>query len=507
VVGQRYEIAGELGRGSTGIVWEARDTKTGEPVAVKILHDKLVPSPPVRKRFHREAASARALEHPHSVRVLDDGVTQDGADFLVMERLQGHTLSAELEAAGALPQVRAIRLVSQILDAAAEAHRRGIVHRDLKPGNVMLLSRPDGADFVKVCDYGLAKVVEAEEDGATASFSTMQGVLCGTPAYMSPEQARGESLDGRTDLYAISVMLYRMVVGRLPFEARTPVDVISAHLATPPPRPSDVRPDIAIAPALENLILRGLAKNRRERPASAEVYRADLLQIERDLVRDQRASTRPAWTDETLQSDGPAPLPLERKRPRPAVRAAVVLALGLAATSGAVAFRVLHTREKEAPAATVAAAPAAAPVVPPPALAPAPSAPEAVAPAPPAPIAAPPAAKKRRTEALKSVDEKKAANGTKPAPAADPAADLLRQAEEAMGAGRIEDARALGLAAAEHNPSSAAAWEFLGRCYMRLGRADEARSFYRRALVLSPNGPNAAFLRAIVDPAERSRQE
>jgi serine/threonine-protein kinase len=489
VVGGRYEITGELGRGSTGIVWGARDTETGERVAVKILHDSLVPSPPVRKRFHREAASARALAHPHSVRVLGDGVTPDGADFLVMEHLDGHTLAAELDAAGALPQLRAIRIAAQVLDAAAEAHRRGIVHRDLKPGNVMLVARDDGADDVKVCDYGLAKAVEAGgEDGVAASFATIQGVLCGTPAYMSPEQARGEDLDGRTDLYAVSVMLFRMVVGRLPFEERTPVDVISAHLNATPPRPRALRPEIA--PALENVILRGLAKNRRERPASAEVYRADLLQIERDLVRDQKAGVTSSWVDETVQSDGPAPRPLARKEARPRPRLGLLVALLLGAAAGAAGMLVRAPRETTVPAASVAQLPPAPPVPAEPARPPATAtpAPDVVA----HPAAAP---KKRHTDAPRPQPE-----AAQPRPAA---TDLLRQAEEALGAGRIEDARALGLAAAESQPSLAAAWEFLGRCYMRLGRADEARTFYRRALALAPDGPNAAFLRAIVDRGER----
>jgi serine/threonine protein kinase len=490
VVGQRYEIAGELGRGSTGIVWDARDTQSGQRVAVKILHDSLVPSPPIRKRFHREAAAARALAHPHSVRVLDDGITPDGADFLVMERLEGRTLAALLEEKGPLPQLRAIRIVAQILDAAAEAHRSGIVHRDLKPGNVMLVARADGDDDVKVCDYGLAKAVETGSSGG--SFSTIQGVLCGTPAYMSPEQARGEDLDGRTDLYAVSVMLFLMVVGRLPFEERTPVDVISAHLGATPPRPRSLRPDLGIAPALENLILRGLAKNRRERPASADVFRADLLQIERDLLRDHSKVTS-SWADETVQSDGPAPRPRRRTAPRSRVSPGIALALALSA--GVVGLTVGHRHGSVAPRSADVARPANQ------ATAPLPLPPIAAPPSPAAPVA--PTLKRRRADAPKALPAAKRPEPSRPAAAPEAVPDLLHQAEEALGAGRIEDARALGLAAAERQPSSAAAWEFLGRCYMRLGRADEARSFYRRSLALDPDGPNSAFLRAIVDPGER----
>jgi serine/threonine-protein kinase len=503
----RYLVTGELGRGATGVVWEGRDLTNDQPVAIKVLHDALLPSLAARKRFHRELVTAASLDHPHTIRVIGDGSAPDGADYLVMERVTGRTLAAVLRECGSLPQLRAIRIIAQVLDATAAAHRLGVVHRDLKPANVMLVAAFDQGDFAKVCDYGLAKIVEMHEmapddddrSPQAASFSTIQGMMCGTPSYMSPEQARGEPLDGRTDLYAIGVMLFHMVVGRLPFEARTPVDIVSAHLSAPPPRPRALRPDLDIAPALEGLILRAMSKDRRERPSSAEVMRADLLQVERDLVSDarRRASISESWRDgETLPASGPAPRPLERapimRRGR-GIAALALLAVGLV---------VLVARASRQPAPRPAA-PQAEPIVA--AVAPAPAPPPAPAPiaAPPSPVDVPraaPVAKPRPNKAKASVPP--AAAPVQPAPV-----DLLRRAEDALSSGRLEEARVLGLTAAEHQPLRPEVWEFMGRCYMRLGRPNEARTFYARYLALAPDGPNASFIRAIVSRGSGKRAE
>jgi serine/threonine-protein kinase len=520
VLSDRWVLEAELGRGATGTVWEAHDRTTSERVAIKVLHDSLVPSPSARRRFQRELVNATALVHPHSIRVLGSGTTPDQADFLVMELVQGRTLSAVLAGGGALSQLRAIRIVAQILEATEAAHALGIVHRDLKPGNVLLVDGQD--DFVKVCDYGLAKVIDARDEDAPAnanaeSFSTMRGMMCGTPAYMSPEQARGEGVDLRTDLYALGVMLFQMVVGRLPFEGPTPVDLVSAHLTATPPRPRELRPDLDIAPALEGLILRALAKDRRERPSSAAVFRADLLQIERDLVRDQRKramATAASRDGDTLPASGPAPRPRAAEpqqqpqpQPPPRARRGAVAVVGVGIV-GLVALAVSIARSPT-PAATVAPPPAPAPVA---AAAP-------VAAPPPAPVAAPPRAEETAVApsaparaplvaiAKPRASKRAPASGAAPAAAPPAHADLLERAEQTLFAGRLEDARVLGLAAAEHQPARADVWEFLGRCYMRLGRATEARTFYARYLALAPDGPKASFIRAIVSPDKGSRPE
>ena len=216
----RYELQKELGRGTTGVVWEAVDRVASEIVAVKILHRHLLSSVRARKRFVREARSAGVLKHPHSVAVKGHGCGPDGDAYLVMERLLGVTLATLLRASSEVPQLRAIRIVAQVLDAVSAAHRVNILHRDLKPNNVMLIDHDGDPDFVKVCDFGLAK----EFEGAHASsLLTGHGEVCGTPAYMAPEQARGEPLDARADIYAVGVMLFQAVVGRLPFQASSAI--------------------------------------------------------------------------------------------------------------------------------------------------------------------------------------------------------------------------------------------------------------------------------------------
>jgi serine/threonine-protein kinase len=298
---QNYELITELGRGATGTVWEARSRATSEIVAIKILHSHLLESATARKRFQREVESASNLHHPHCIEVLGHGQTADNTSFLVMERLYGTTLESLLENSGPLRQERAIKIAAQILDAIGAAHRLGIVHRDLKPCNVMLIDRDSDSDFVKVCDFGLAKAIEADADSSSSaagvvqnyiSSTTRPGEICGTPAYMAPEQACGEPIDARADLYAVGVMLFRAIVGQLPFSGRSILALLSMHLTVLPPNPSKLRPDLGIFPPLENLILRALAKDRAERPSSAEVFRADLLQIQRDLrKRGQRWAT------------------------------------------------------------------------------------------------------------------------------------------------------------------------------------------------------------------------
>ena len=159
-----------------------------------------------------------------------------------MERLFGITFATLLQSHHPLQQLRAIRIIAQVLEAAAAAHRMNVLHRDLKPNNVVLIERGGDPDFVKVCDFGLAKQFDG---GLISSQLTGHGEVCGTPAYMAPEQARGETLDARADIYAVGVMLFQAVVGRLPFQASSPFALASLHLSAPPPRPGELRPDIA----------------------------------------------------------------------------------------------------------------------------------------------------------------------------------------------------------------------------------------------------------------------
>ncbi|HYD42075.1 MAG TPA: serine/threonine-protein kinase, partial [Anaeromyxobacter sp.] len=265
-----YFLHALVGRGGMGDVYRATDLARDRTVVVKVLRRGAAADAGAVARFHREARAVSRLSHPNSVALLDSGETETGTLFMVMELVPGVTLAQLLSTAGPLGEARAVGIGAQILAALSEAHGLGIIHRDLKPANVMVDPR-DGTDRVKVLDFGIATVA----DGDVESRLTRQGTVFGTPAYMSPEQIRGEPLDPRSDLYSVGVILHEVLAGRLPFEAETPLGLASRHLHDPPPPLS--RAGARVAPALERLVLAALAKRRDDRPASADAFRAALL--------------------------------------------------------------------------------------------------------------------------------------------------------------------------------------------------------------------------------------
>lgn len=271
-IADRYFVHHVIGRGAMGDVYKATDVRLDRYVALKILKNPLAQDPAVAERFQREVRAATRLNHPNSVTILDYGVTQDGAPFMAMELLGGFTLGHVIEREGRLPEARGMRIAAQVLAALAEAEALRVVHRDLKPANVMLERRPD--ELVKVLDFGIAQL---SEQGV--GRITRDGKVWGTPGYMSPEQLRGEELDGRSDLYSVGVMLHEMLTGKLPFEADTDLEMAGKHLHESPPSLCARMPGASFNPALEELVLRALSKDRRERPRSAGEMRAQLLAI------------------------------------------------------------------------------------------------------------------------------------------------------------------------------------------------------------------------------------
>jgi serine/threonine-protein kinase len=232
------------------VVWAARDVTAGSAVAVKLFHAEVSRDPLAARRFQREVSLAARLDHPHIVRLLHHGLAPDGRLFLVMERITGGSLAQLLASRGGhLPLAQVFRLAQQILSALELAHAAGIVHRDLKPANVLLQPSGAGEPTVKLCDFGLAKSFGPEADRSTMHelSSNVHGELCGTPEYMSPEQVRNEPVDGRADLYALGVILYQCLVGEVPFRARSAMAVASRQLTEPPRRPSELRPELALA--------------------------------------------------------------------------------------------------------------------------------------------------------------------------------------------------------------------------------------------------------------------
>ncbi len=272
-IGGNFRVIKLIGAGAMGNVYQAEQKSLGKMVAIKLLHRELMVDEKLIKRFELEAKNASSLNHPNSIQIIDFGRDGDLL-YIAMELLPGRDLAHVITQESPLPPSRIVRIMDQVLAALDEAHATTIIHRDLKPSNIMLVSRRGETDSVKVCDFGIAKCQGARDQGA--SMLTMKGLVCGTPEYMSPEQARGEEVDGRSDLYSAAVILYQMVTGDLPFTASSPVGILSKHLVERPQAPSARKPGLVIPAALESLILRGLEKNPADRPQSATAFRQEL---------------------------------------------------------------------------------------------------------------------------------------------------------------------------------------------------------------------------------------
>jgi serine/threonine protein kinase len=259
----RYEIKSEIGRGGMATVYHAHDPRFRRDVALKVLPREFMHNPEFRTRFEREAQTIAALEHPAIVPVYDFGEA-DGQLYLVMRFLPGGTLTARV-AQGALSLSLATYIINRLAPALDEAHKQGIIHRDLKPDNILFDQR--GEPYIT--DFGIVKL--SEESGTI----TTGGVIIGTPAYMSPEQARGEAqIDGRSDIYALGVILFQMLTGKLPYNATTPIGLVMQHIMDPVPRILDVKPDLP--PGCEAVIAQAMAKKRNERYARATTLAAAL---------------------------------------------------------------------------------------------------------------------------------------------------------------------------------------------------------------------------------------
>jgi eukaryotic-like serine/threonine-protein kinase len=265
VFAERYEVQDILGRGGMGAVYRARHVAMDSTVALKVLRRETSGDLDSIERFYREARAASRLHHPNTIRVFDFGQSDDGQLFLAMEFLDGHTLRAELRRMGRLDESRVLRIGEQVAMSLGEAHHAGIIHRDVKPENIFLLQLLGVPDFVKVLDFGVARNVGADS-------MTRTGLAIGTPAYMSPEQARGERVDGRSDLYSLGVMMFEMAAGIPPFESSTPMHLMMKHLNDVPPRLSEVCGG-DVSPAFDALVMSLLSKSADDRPRDA----SDLL--------------------------------------------------------------------------------------------------------------------------------------------------------------------------------------------------------------------------------------
>ena len=280
VIAGNFRIEKLIGQGAMGNVYKAEQLSLGKAVAVKVLHAHLMDDEKLVGRFKREAKSASKLNHPNSIQIIDSGQDKDGTLYIAMELLDGRDLAQVIRDEFPISLPRVVRIMTQVMSALDEAHAQGVIHRDLKPSNIMLIERRGEKDFVKVCDFGIAKATTADgKDDDRQQMLTIQGLVCGTPEYMSPEQARAEVLDGRADLYSAAIILYQLVTGDIPFRADSPMGIVSRHLAEAPMRPSARRPDLPIPKAIDDLVLRGMEKDRQRRFATAVDFRAALEAI------------------------------------------------------------------------------------------------------------------------------------------------------------------------------------------------------------------------------------
>jgi len=267
----QFEIRQKIGSGGMGAVYKALQPAMDRMVAVKILHPKLTSRKDLMSRFRREARAMSHLSHPNTVRVMMYGELEDGSLYIVMEYLEGKNLNQVVRKEGPLPVERAIPVLIQSCGALQEAHSAGIVHRDLKPENIFLSTNGGLKDYPKVLDFGLAKVTERELRPGSIML-TQEGMVFGTPEFMSPEQAQGKVLDARSDVYSLATILYEVLTGKLPFDARTPMEFIQLHV-TKPPIPLDERiPGKIFPPGLGNVIGRALEKDPGNRWQSAAEF-------------------------------------------------------------------------------------------------------------------------------------------------------------------------------------------------------------------------------------------
>ncbi|MCL2825121.1 MAG: serine/threonine protein kinase [Polyangiaceae bacterium] len=281
ILSDRYRLEKALGTGGMGTVYCAEHTLMRKRVAIKVLHQEMSSLAGAVERFEREAIAAAHIEHPNVAAATDYGKLDDGTFFLVLEYVEGASLRDSLDG-NPLEVRRAVHVAKQIASALVRAHSLGIVHRDLKPENVMLVDRDGDPDFVKVLDFGIAKVPvgDISRTGKQIQALTKAGMIFGTPEYMAPEQALGQEVDSRADLYALGVMLYEMLVGQRPFAAENAVMMLGMQITQPPPAFAEIAPDLELPAEVETLVMQLLEKEAARRPESTKHVRDSLEQID-----------------------------------------------------------------------------------------------------------------------------------------------------------------------------------------------------------------------------------
>jgi len=376
LINDRYKITSVIARGGMGKVYKAEQAPLGRQVALKVLSPNYQGDSDVEfhKRFFLEASISARLTHPNTVTVFDYGRTDDDVYYIAMELLEGRTLHRAIREEGPFLPERAAHIARQVCRSLREAHSMNVIHRDLKPANIYLVQHGDENDFVKVLDFGLVKDTEKEGEDLTQT-----GLFMGSPKYMSPEQIRGEKVDGRTDVYALGVIFYEMLTGKVPFDRPNSVNILMAHVHESAPSMSVMLPGTTFAQELEAIVMKAMAKKPEDRYDSMDALAnaiktagagAMLVSRAYDLSSSQSGSgSFELDAQAALISNGgdslsgsviaraPAPKPAS---PAPKLIAGAVLLAALA--GGGFAFL---NRAPARPAQTVVVAPAVAPPAPP----------------------------------------------------------------------------------------------------------------------------------------------
>jgi serine/threonine protein kinase len=287
MIGGKFLVEGLIGDGGMSVVYKAVQQGINRAVAIKFLRDELCDDEANVKRFQREARAVSQLSHPNLVSIYDVGTAPNGQPYMVMEYLQGKSLSTLLEEESVLSIERSLPIFIQICDVMHYAHSQGFIHRDLKPHNIMIVKSGDRPDFVKLVDFGIVAL-----DGVKQAISqklTAAGEICGSPIYMSPEQVLDEPVDARTDIYSFGIVMYECLSGRPVFGGKKITDVLNKHVNVPPPPFSEVIPTLSVPPAVEGIIFKALEKKPAKRYQSMDELKGALLQIQRRLRGDVSA--------------------------------------------------------------------------------------------------------------------------------------------------------------------------------------------------------------------------
>ena len=361
LLGERYKLLRLIGQGGMGAVYLAEHVVIGKQIAVKVLNPEYSKNPGDVQRFLQEARAASLIRHDHVVDIADFGNSPQGQAYLVMEYLEGEDLAQTLKSVGRMDWFRVSNIVMQIGSALAAAHAKGIVHRDMKPENCFRVKRDGDADFIKVLDFGIAKIVDDRMSKGHQSL-TIEGGIIGTPEYIAPELCRGLKADSRVDIYALGVVMYRMLTGVLPFRTDTDnyMAVLSQHLTDPPVPPREQAPDADIPPKIEQIVLRTLEKDPADRYQRIDELIAALREAQRTLTGSSSTAIMP----------GLPPIPRRRSTKQPARRPVgliVALIAVLLAGAAAITWTVLSgPGEPPPPVATLTPAELLPPAPPPP---------------------------------------------------------------------------------------------------------------------------------------------